>query len=248
MSFRLQLFRRSSEFRSVKVTETRYWEKKIDTFKNKWFIDKKGQLKRGVGWSEKEGFIKDIRSELEGVLPLPKISIIINEGLKKLNRDLIAVNENYCKYSDKVLEIKIENILDGEIYSIQDFIERNSNSNEHRPTVVKGIKESLKSPLAALLKERSGDILLEEVVLFKNKISLIIEHSIYYIFNEQIDLLNQTFTKILSVYNEFLERQERYQQETPKQREAEKAWIDLQRHQLRQIQMGIEEILQSEGI
>lgn len=47
----------------------------------------------------------------------------------------------------------------------------------------------------------------------------------------------------IAFYNDFLERQERYQQETPEQREAEKAWIDQQRQQLEQVQRGIEAIL-----
>jgi DNA-binding protein H-NS len=47
----------------------------------------------------------------------------------------------------------------------------------------------------------------------------------------------------IAFYNDFLERQERYQQETPEQRQAEKAWIDQQRRELGQVQHGIEAIL-----
>jgi hypothetical protein len=47
----------------------------------------------------------------------------------------------------------------------------------------------------------------------------------------------------IAFYNDFLERQERYQQETPEQRQAEKAWIDQQRRELEQVQHGIEAIL-----
>lgn len=47
----------------------------------------------------------------------------------------------------------------------------------------------------------------------------------------------------IAFYNYFLERQNRYQQETPAQRQAEKAWIDQQRQQLVQVKNGIEAIL-----
>ncbi|HEY9779510.1 MAG TPA: hypothetical protein V6D09_05155 [Leptolyngbyaceae cyanobacterium] len=39
------------------------------------------------------------------------------------------------------------------------------------------------------------------------------------------------------------EKQARYQQETPEQREAEKAWIDRQRQELDRVQKNIEAIL-----
>jgi hypothetical protein len=48
-----------------------------------------------------------------------------------------------------------------------------------------------------------------------------------------------------SFYDDFLERQERYQQETPEQQEAEKAWILQQRQELEQLQKNIEAILPS---
>lgn len=47
----------------------------------------------------------------------------------------------------------------------------------------------------------------------------------------------------IAFYNYFLEKQNRYQQETPAQRQAEKVWIDQQRQQLMQVKNGIEAIL-----
>jgi DNA-binding protein H-NS len=47
----------------------------------------------------------------------------------------------------------------------------------------------------------------------------------------------------MTFYNELLEKQERYQQETPEQREAEKAWIEQQHQQIQQVRQGIEAIL-----
>lgn len=47
----------------------------------------------------------------------------------------------------------------------------------------------------------------------------------------------------IAFYNYFLERQNRYQQETPETRQAEKAWIDQQRQQLVQVKNGLKVIL-----
>ncbi|WP_156518424.1 hypothetical protein [Phormidesmis priestleyi] len=47
----------------------------------------------------------------------------------------------------------------------------------------------------------------------------------------------------LTFYNHFLSLQKRYQQETPKQRLAEKAWFDRQRQQLQQLLDSVEVIL-----
>ena len=53
--------------------------------------------------------------------------------------------------------------------------------------------------------------------------------------------LRQEVQKEIAFYNDFLEQQERYQQETPEPREAKKAWIK-QRQELARIQGGIEVI------
>ncbi len=54
--------------------------------------------------------------------------------------------------------------------------------------------------------------------------------------------LRQAVQKEIAFYNDVLEQQERYQQETPEQREAKKAWIEQQRQELARIQGGIEVI------
>ena len=55
--------------------------------------------------------------------------------------------------------------------------------------------------------------------------------------------MTEALEQAIAFYNDFLERQERYQQETPEQREAEKAWIDQQRQELERVHSGIEAIL-----
>ncbi len=61
--------------------------------------------------------------------------------------------------------------------------------------------------------------------------------------DDRIELITKAIAQAIAFYNDFLEKQARYQQETLEQREAEKAWIDRQRQELEQVQKGIEAIL-----
>ncbi len=88
-----------------------------------------------------------------------------------------------------------------------------------------------------------GDISWEEVVKFKKDIFAKISNFITVICEERIKLATEALEQAIAFYNDFLEPQERYQQETPEQREAEKAWIDQQRQELDRVQSGIEAIL-----
>ncbi len=61
--------------------------------------------------------------------------------------------------------------------------------------------------------------------------------------DDRISLVIQALEAAIAFYNDFLELQARYRQETPEQRLAEKAWIEQQRQALEQVQQGIELIL-----
>jgi hypothetical protein len=65
-------------------------------------------------------------------------------------------------------------------------------------------------------------------------------------FDARVGLVTQALEQVIAFYNYFLERQDRYQQETPEQREAEKAWIDQQRRELDRVQKGLEAILNTD--
>lgn len=114
---------------------------------------------------------------------------------------------------------------------------------EHLPNYLIGFKSAVKPDLKALVDKGWGDIYWGEFVEFKENIYAKIEKFITAIFDDRVKLATEALEQAIAFYNDFLERQERYQQETPEQREAEKAWIDRQRQQLQQVQDGIEAIL-----
>lgn len=96
--------------------------------------------------------------------------------------------------------------------------------------------------LEALVDKIWGDIRWEEVVNFKDEIYPILERMINTIFDDRVKVLTESISQKIEFYNDFLERQQRYQQETPEEREAEKTWINKQRRELERMKYDIDTI------
>ena len=82
-----------------------------------------------------------------------------------------------------------------------------------------------------------------QVSKFKDDVIAKLEKIIISVLDERLELATKAIAQAIAFYNDFLEQQERYQQETLEQREAEKAWIYQQRQELAQMQDGILVIL-----
>ena len=118
-----------------------------------------------------------------------------------------------------------------------------SKPTEHLPKSVTSLETIIRLDIKALVGNGWGDIYWEDVVKFKDNVSSNIEKFITAIFDDRVELATQAFEQAIAFYNYFLERQDRYQQETAEQREAEKAWIDKQRRELERVQQDIEAII-----
>lgn len=113
---------------------------------------------------------------------------------------------------------------------------------------IKEFTNTVTPALEALVTQGWGNIWWEQVVKFKDEVSAKIEETIISIFEDRVKLATKAIAQAIAFYNDFLERQERYQQETPEQRMAEKTWIAQQWRELARVQNGIEAILnQSAG-
>jgi hypothetical protein len=216
------------------------WDERIMFLKSRWFIDGKGQLKQGVGWGEKEGFVKQLFSmvdyEANGINRSIKENLaLIYEEINVLHQELL---QQYLSFLDNHDKAHYTKQFDSIISEIE---EKFSNSTELLPNHILKFKTAISSDLTAL--NGWGDIYWISVFRFKDKVSSKIEEFITAIFDDRVKLATQALEQAIAFYNDFLERQERYQQETPEQREAEKTWIDQQRQQLEQVQNGIEAIL-----
>ena len=81
--------------------------------------------------------------------------------------------------------------------------------------------------------------------LLSQKVGCSLDNFINSIFDDRLKLGSRALVKALRFYNEFLEKQDRYQQETPAQRQAERAWIDSQWTEIQRVEKGIKVILNS---
>lgn len=244
--FKFRVLANQCKIESIKQAKY-YWEQEIDNITNKWFFDSKGQQKKGVGWSEKDNFNQDISASLGDNLGLSKFIISIKNSIKSIYEDVFKSNQISLPQCANNLDDITRIILTDEINSSYKLMRKNFNAlNEDDNAIFKDLKTIVELPLKDLVKPRKGDLFWEEVSKFKNDVFTDIENFIDLAFDDAVKVIIQTLEAVIAFANEFLERQERYQQETPEQRAAEKAWIDQQRQQFKQIQMGLQEILQIE--
>lgn len=79
----------------------------------------------------------------------------------------------------------------------------------------------------------------------KDKFLEKIKEIIVLIIGNRVETITKIAEQAVSLYEELLGKQERYQQETLEQQKAEKAWILQQRQELEQVQKNLEAILHS---
>ena len=216
----------------------RCWDIQIEHLKNQWFIDAKGQPKKGIGWNDKTGFIKEMN--YEGMKLYEKCSKMIQEKLNFLYQEVANINLESLQYFSNLLNQHKKHKLSNKIDLIASEL-KTKFSNPLEPYIVR-FQTTIIPDLKALVDKGWGEIYWEDVVKFKDKVALKIENLITEIFDDRVKLSTEAIAKAIAFYNDFLEQQERYQQETPEQREAEKAWIEQQRQELARIQGGIEVI------
>lgn len=218
------------------------WEKQIEYLRKKYFVDAQNQHKKGIGWSEKNNFITEVKLKIEKLFE--HINLIVKEKLSLLYKKIKNIQIKSSEYCASLLNQQKTGELSKQIDLISsEFQIKFGNSLEHLTKYTSVFKTTVSPDLKALVEQGWGDIVWEDVVNFKDKVTSNIEKFITAIFNYGVKLATESIAKAIAFYNDFLEQQKRYQQETPEQREAEKAWIDQQRQELARVQDGIEVIL-----
>ncbi len=240
-SFRIRKLGSQCKYEAVKQAK-KYWDERVESLKKKWFLNEKYQLKQGIGWGDKEGFIKQLYPTVE--LQSQELNKIIKTNLSLVYKEVTNIQLESILDSLNLLDQQNKAHYSKQIDSIVSELENKfGNPTEYRPNYIVEFKTAVSPDVKALVEQGWGDISWKDVVKFKEKVYAKIEKFITAIFDDRVELTTKAITKAIVFYNDFLERQERYQQETPEQRKAEKAWIDQQRQQLEQVQHGIEAIL-----
>ncbi len=220
------------------------WDERIEYMRKKWFVDSQGKPKQGIGWSEKEGFIKQLYPKIEW--QYEEMKRILNTDLNRIYQETISSQLESIQQCIILLEKQGRTRYTEQIdLIISEIVDKFTKPTEHLPKYLIEFKTTVKPDLKALVEKGWGDIYWKEVAEFKEKVNSKIDKFITAIFDDRVELATEALDKAIAFYNDFLERQERYQHETSEQREAEKAWIDQQRRELERVQNGIEAILKA---
>ena len=222
-----------------------YWDKIFDArVRQKWFIDAAKKQKKGIGWKEKDDFIKDIPI----VINLVDIAIdqIIKRELDLVYQDLTTINLKVLTQYFQNLDKQTKDVLNHQMNVTLSVIKNKfKQPTVYLPENTKLLTSALSPALDNLSKYRLGDLFWEEVVNFEKEVSAAINNFINSMFDDRLKLGSQALVEAMIFYNEFLEKQDRYQQETPAQRQAERAWIDSQWTEIQRVEKGIKVILNS---
>lgn len=225
-----------------------FWNKEFKTIKNKWFIDNKNKYKKGIGWDEKESFIKEIQ-----IINGRHIATIRQECKKSLKSVFKLIQEflsdekiNYCskllnaEQEDiyiKKLELLLEAInpstspswlTEFDKFSNKTYLQSNSISNQMLDPIYNCIW---------------GDLAWELVDKTQSKYMKELEKTINDFFENKKKVINIFFELIMQIYNDILEKQEFYQKETQEELQARQQWFDIQQAKLLAIQALLDDAL-----
>lgn len=222
------------------------WERKIQYLINRYYFNTNGQAKTGISWSDKERFINEIKPIVN--CQCTEVFQLVKKNLEPVHKELRSIHleviQNYVSLLDQKKKTETSKRIELITSKIQTkFVKDVEHLPNNRVGYHIGLRATVGADLKALLEQGWGDIYLEDVVKFKDKVSSKIDKFVSAVFDDRIELATEATAEAIKFYNDFLEQQERYQQEALEQRNAEKAWIDLQRQELSRIKDGIHVIL-----
>ncbi|HEY9836820.1 MAG TPA: hypothetical protein V6D27_07970 [Vampirovibrionales bacterium] len=220
-----------------------FWSKKATQLRNKWFFDdKKKEFKKSINVFEKEDLLKELRSALEALNQ--NFLEITPEGLNLIYKEVESITADTLNDCITRLDQRNKENWQERINSTQSKVEQKF--RDPMKDLPNGIQDFTKIYNEELNKFGNQNMLgmnVDGLEKFCEKFVPILERMIQALFTDRIQVAIEAIEERMAFYNELLEKQERYQQETPEQREAEKAWIEQQHQQIQQVRQGIEAIL-----
>ena len=244
--FRIRSLGKQAQYDAlVKVRKS--WSDKSTKLKNQWFLwDKNHQVfqKDTLGFYEKEHLHKELRNEVD--FQAERVILVMENELHLIFKELESIDIETIEFCIECFDLNSQSRYRERVQSIGgEIVSKFTEPLKYLPdsTSVKTFKETLKVPVEALVHKSKMGISLVDFEESCKVIGSIMDSLILAIFEERMKLAIQTVEKAIKFYNNFLDKQGRYQQETPQQRAAEKDWIEYQRQQLREIQQYIEALI-----
>jgi len=228
----------------VKVRKS--WSDKATKLKNQWFLwDKNHQVfqRDNIGFFEKDNLHKELRNEVD--YQVERSILILDNELNLIFKELQSVDIENIEFCIECFDLNSQLRFRERLQSIGgEIISKFTEPLKYLPeSYANTFRETLKSPVETLVHKSKMGISLIDFEEPCNVIESIMDNLILEVFEERVKLAIHTIEKAIMFYNNFLEKQARYQQETAEQRATEKDWMEYQRQQLRQVQQSIDLIL-----
>jgi ACT domain-containing protein len=216
------------------------WLARVETLTRDFFKDYNNKLKKSLGLFDKDNFIKSLDFAIH--LQLSDIKKTLSQSLLLIIQDCIQRLSVIQKYANQLDEVKKKKITN-KINSISESLKRLLENDPHYISSVKNWINSLKNTPQGLAREGVLGISREQFITTYEEVNKKLEKIVINVFDELWKLINNAIQQAMLFYNDFLELQNRYQNETSEQRQAEKDWIENQSQELIQIRKEIEVIL-----
>ncbi|MEO6862924.1 MAG: hypothetical protein ABI180_15540 [Microcoleus sp.] len=228
----------------VKVRKS--WSDKATKLKNQWFLwDKKQEVfKRDtIGFFEKDNLHKELRNEVD--YQVERVILIVENELNLIFKELQSIDIEKIEICIECFDFNSQSRVRERLQSIGgEIVSKFTEPLKYLPeSYMKTFKETLRDPVEILVHKSKIGISLIDFEESCKVIGSILDDLILEIFDERMKLAIQTVEKAMMFYNNFLEKQARYQQETAEQRAMEKDWIEYQRQQLREVEQYIESVI-----
>jgi len=216
------------------------WSQQIEELKESFFLNvKTKQYREGIGWSDKDGFRRDLPGKVVSVSENldSKIKEVLNHLSQAFDTKHFNAAQSFVDLLDPKSKLQLTKKKKSLLTEVGDGFDRKLDtlSDGHTLDLSQGVHYKIEE-----WRQRFGDISWEEVAKFRDEGLAKIEQRVELVINDRLAMLQKVVKWALTFYNYFLNTQKRYQQETPEQRTAEKAWIDQQRQQLKQLLASVE--------
>ncbi|WP_071187077.1 hypothetical protein [Trichormus sp. NMC-1] len=224
-------------------TVKKSWTARIERLKRQYFEDDKNKTKNSLNLFEKDKFIKDfdreIQLQINGMKTnLSETILLIIQGFQP-QKPFIEICSSQLNAGKKS---EVTNKFNSITESLATLLER-SFGNGLYVYSVNNLIDSVSNTAKGLAKEGTLGISRDQFTKTYEEVAKKLEKIVVSIFDELSKLVTKAIEQAIAFYNDFLELQKRYQQETPEQRQAENAWIEQQRQELMEVENGIEIII-----
>lgn len=256
--FKLQLL--ESQLVSQVVEQVKQsWQARVDVLKDNWFIDSKTGSNKSVNPSDKEKFIQSLRYEF-----YPQsiyLSTALSQALKPIQAQLQRIQIDKVAYYLNLLDTQEKSNYSSLLQAL-DLSTLNSKFEEplsHLPNETQNFFETVnplverlidqgfltgKLPRKSGIKSLIGHGVLpftyENFSQFAQEVQTSIEQIIKAVIKDGINQVAVLLKQSVQFYDLFLDKQQRYQQETLEQREFEQNWLLLRRQDLERVRIDIE--------